>query len=336
MSGALARATRPFEAVISPYHLTTREPAAMVNLQLAERAVTLLLAPIAERAGVAVAYDTVRREAERSPAYRRFMRSWEWAQALFREDVIGSVHAGEDPVDDVRAACARLASDEMLAPLRRYAHPDLFADDRAYLNAASADVVKAGPDPGVSIPIMAGLDVFAETHALVVARSAPSSLAQKAEARLGRRVFRFTVPAVLQGSADRVLLVRALLADERAGLGRAITATFERGSDEFIGEEIRREARRYAEAFERERDEILSPPSRHEQDEVRVVVGEVSVVGVEMPTDAVLRSSVFVAGGSATAEPGMGRTVRTLVVHAIGGGTGAGGGGGVGRGAGRR
>ncbi|MBZ0172489.1 MAG: hypothetical protein K8E66_08940, partial [Phycisphaerales bacterium] len=284
MNGALARSTRPFDAVVSPYHLTTREPAAMVSLQLAERAVTLLLAPIAERAGVAVAYDTVRREAERSPAYRRFMRSWEWAQALFREDVIGSVHAGEDPVDDVRAACARLASDEMLAPLRRYAHPDLFADDRAYLNAASADVVKAGPDPGVSIPVAVGLDGFAADPGLVVARSAPASLAQKAESRLGRRVFRFSVPAVIQGTADRLLLVRALLADERACLARAITAAFEGGTDDGIGIA----ARRYAEAFERERDEITSLPGRHEQDEVRVVVGEVSLVGTLMPADAVL------------------------------------------------
>lgn len=310
MSGGLARVVRPFEAIVSPYHLTTREPAAMASLQLAERAVTLLLAPITEREGVAVAYGAVRREAQRSPAYRGYMRSWEWAQVLFREGLVDSIDGGEDPVDEVRAACARLASDESLGALRRYAHPGLFADDRAYLTAASADVLKAGPDPGVSIPIAAGLDAFASAHGLVVARSAASSIAQKAEERLGRRVFRVSVPALLQGSGERVLLVRALLDEERGRLAKAVTAAFKSGEDP--GEA----ARAYADAFDREREEICCPPGPRDVDEVRVIVGEVSITGLELPADAALRSSVRAAGGL-IGESCPGR-VRTIVVKAIG------------------
>lgn len=303
------------DIVISPYHLTTREPAAMVGLQIAGHAVTLLLAPICDRVGVAVGPGSFRRVVERSPAYRRFIGSWGWARALFDEGVVGSVIDGADPIDDVLGVCARIASDESLGALVRFMRPGLFEDDGVYLNAASADVLKAGPDPGVSVPIAAGLDEFAAARGLVVARSAPVSVAQKAEARLGRRVFRVTIPALVQGSADRVLLVRALLDDARRGLSSAIASAFETGADPAAA------AGRYAEQFEAEREEICSPPARHEADEVRVIAGEVSIEGVVMPADAVLRSSVSAAGGGGPGPgpDGVGGGVRTLVVRVVGG-----------------
>ncbi len=302
----------PGTIVISPYHLTTREPAAMVSLQIAEHAVTLLLSPSA--GGVAVGPDSFRRAAGRSPAYRRYIRSWEWARSLFDEGVVASTLGGVDPIDDVLGACARLASDGSLEALTRFMRPGLFEDDRVYLQAASADVLKAGPDPGVSIPIAAGLDAFAAARGLLVARSAPSSVAQKAEARLGRRVFRLTIPALVQGSAERVLLVRALLDDARRELSSAIAGAFGRALDP------RPAADRYAERFEAEREEICSPPARHEADEVRVITGEVSIEGVVLPGDAVFSSSVAAAGGrAASGGGGAGPGVHTLIVRVVGG-----------------
>lgn len=316
---ALARTVRPFDAVVSPYHLTTREPAALVTLQLAERAVTLLLAPVSRETGTVEEMAGAMAEARRSAVYRRYMSSWEWAEVLFREGVLSSVSGGDDPVDDVRRVCARLATDDGLGGLARYARPELFADDRVFLQAASADVLKAGPDPGVSVPIAAGLDSFAAGRGLVVARSSAISVAQKAESRLGRVVFRVAVPALLQASAERVMLVRALLDRPREELALAVSRAFE-GEDP-AG--VRAAADAYARAFETERADICSPPGRDEMDEVRLIVGETALVGMELPADAVLRSSMMALGpagagatGGAPAETG--ERVRALVVRPLG------------------
>jgi hypothetical protein len=305
----LARRASPFEAVVSPYHLTTREAAGMVALQLAERVVTLLLTPSEE--GVVAA----RTAAARTPAYRRYVESWAWARALFDEGVIETTDAGEDPAGYVRTAGIEIAESAAFAPLREFLHPALFEDERSWLSQVAADVLKAGPDPAVSIPIAAGLDAFAAAHGLVVARSGASSVAQRAEARLGRVLFRVSVPVLVQGSAERVLLVRALLDAERAGLASAVTAAFEEGS----GGVVRAAAGRYAEAFERERADLCAPPGRGEEDEVRVIVGEASLVGMVLPADAVLRSSLAAAGGRVAGSGPASGEVRTLVLKFLGG-----------------
>lgn len=291
----------------------------MVTLQLAERAVTLLLAPVSRETGTVEEMAGAMAEARRSAVYRRYMSSWEWAEVLFREGVLSSVSGGDDPVDDVRRVCARLATDDGLGGLARYARPELFADDRVFLQAASADVLKAGPDPGVSVPIAAGLDSFAAGRGLVVARSSAMSVAQKAEGRLGRVVFRVAVPALLQASAERVMLVRALMEGPREELALAVSRAFE--GDDPGG--VRAAADAYARAFETERADICSPPGRDEMDEVRLIVGETALVGMELPVDAVLRSSVMALGPAGTGATGgapaeTGERVRALVVRPLG------------------
>ena len=309
-SATLARKAEPFAAVMSPYHLTTREPVATIALQVAQTATTLLLAPSglpSER--------SVRIEVTRSPVYRAYMESWEWAMPLFKEGVVGSVFRNADPVDDVRDACRTLHEDPVFAPLMPYLREELFADDTAYLRAASADVLKSGPDPGVSIPIAAGLDRFAAEFGLVVVRSTPASLVQKHESRMGRVIFRTTIPALVQGSADRLLLTRALLSDEREALARAISLAFETRDPSAV----RRAAAAYADAFERERGDLTAPPGRGEEDEVRVVVGEASLVGVEFPVDAALRASVGAATGRVPPAEAGDAVARSLVIRSVGG-----------------
>jgi hypothetical protein len=310
-STGLARGVRPFDAVVSPYHLTTREPAALVALQVAQSATTLLLAP--QRLGADE--RAVREAAVRSPVYRAYMRSWEWAMPLFREGLLGSVDGGEDPADDVRDACHRLQHDDACAPLTPFLRHGLFEDEEVYLQTASADVLKAGPDPGVSIPIAAGLDAFASAREMIVARSAATSVVQKAESRLGRVVFRTSVPALVQASAERVLLVRALLGEARERLAREIAAAFETGNPA----PLRAASVAYADAFERERAHITSPPGPGEEDEVRVIVGEASLVGMELSRDAVLRSSVAAATGRAPSGFGEAGFVRTILIRSVGG-----------------
>lgn len=313
---ALARRELPFGAIVSPYHLTTRDPAALVALQLASSCTTLLIAPQSGGAGEPEA----RAHARMNPAYTSYMRSWSWAMPLFQEGVLGSVHDEDDPVDDVRVACARLQRDPACAALAPYLREGLLDDDAAYLRAASGDVLKGGPDPGVSIPISAGLDAFASRHGLVVARPAPASVVQRAESALGRVLFRVSVPAIVRGSAERVLLARALLETERERLARAVGQAFLPG----MGGVLRDAAVAYADAFERERADISVAPGPLDDDEVRLVLGEAVLTGVELPADAVLRSGVRAASGWASSGraddgfEGSGGGVRALYIRSAG------------------
>lgn len=311
MNNQLARPVRPFDAVISPYHITTREPASLVAIQIAESATTLLLAPTQSISSEA----SIRDVAMRSPVYRAYMRSWEWAMPLFQEGVLGSVDAQSDPVERVREAYQTLHQDPICESLSPFLRTELFEDDATYLRVASADVLKAGPDPAISIPITAGLDRFAADRAMVVARSAPASLVQKTESRLGRVIFRTTIPIVVQGSAERLLLVRALLANQRRQLASAIIDGFETGDPATV----REAARTYAAAFDAEREHIAAPPGRDEADEVRLILGEASLVGMTLPVDAVFRASVGAATGSIPPPTGDPAVVRTLLIRSVGG-----------------
>lgn len=291
----------PFVVALSPYHLTTREPAAMAMLLLAEHAVTLMPAPFGGRVGASVSRAAVDDAARATPVYLSFMESWQWAMPLFREGVVGSVFAGEDAADDARAACGRVVTDAGLSPLRRFMRPELFEDDRAYLSAVARDVLRAGPDPAVSVPLLAGLDSFAARHGLAVARSHAVSVAQRAEQRMGRRLAAFVVPVLTQASGERVLLGRALLEEPLSALREAAAralrpiAAGDGGVDESALPGLKSAAAAYAAAFEAHRADLTAPPGRYDADEVRVVAEEVSVSLLALPVDAVLRSSLAAA-----------------------------------------
>ena len=309
-TATLARVTPPLHAIVSPYHLTTREPAAIVASQLADSMTTLLLAPRDDRrAGV-------RQAAIHSPVYRSFMRSWEWAMPLFDEGLMSSIFTGLDPAEDVRDACRRLFEEPAFAPLTPYLRSEVFEDESLYLRAASLDVLKAGPDPAVSVPIAAGLDRFAADTGTVVIRSAAASVVQKHEARLGRTRFRVTIPVIRQGSAERLLLARALTEDTRASLASAIMETFD-------GHEPARvcaAAGSYAHAFNAELEDLTAAPGPRDADEVRVIVGEASLEGMDLPVDASLHASVTAATGQARSHPIHADTprVRTLLIRSVG------------------
>jgi len=311
MTSELANIVRPFAALISPYHLTTREPASLVALQLAQSATTLLIAPQSNH----VTEQSIRQQATASPAFGAYMRSWEWAMQIFNEGVITTTAAGEDPVEHIRHACNHLDQDPACAALTPFRRPELFENDTAYLRAASADILKAGPNPSISIPIAAGLDAFAAQHRLIVARSAPVSLVQQAEEKLGRVIFRTSIPAIIQGSAERLLLVRALLSQQREKLAIAISTAFETRDPA----PLKVAANRYARAFEAERADICAPPGPGEENEVRIILGEASIVGMQLPVDAVFRSSVAAITGRPAQESHAPNSVRTILIRSVGG-----------------
>lgn len=315
---------------VSPYHLTTREPAAMAALLLADRVATLLPTPTA-----GAARDDLRRAASRVPAFVRIMESWSWSVPLWQAGVIARAIEGHDATPDVRHAYQRVHREPDLAPLRALMRAELFEGEDVYLEALSRDVLRAGPDPGITVPVAAGLDAFAARVGGVVARSDPSSVVQRAEATLGSRVLTVALPVLLQASGRRVVHARAILAEVldplREALARAMLAHDDARADAIA--DLAVAAREYAVAFAEARDELTAGPDDTDEDHVRVVEGTVALTGLLLPADAVFRASIAalrtMAPAAARPRPGTerpapvdalapGRPTATLLVRVMG------------------
>lgn len=271
---------------LSPYHLTTREPPAMAALLLADQVVTLLPAPFE-----APDSRSAKHAARRSPHYSEFMKSWAWSVELWQRGILISQIEGDDAIHDMREMAQRISVDDRFLPLRSLMKHRLFDSEHDYLDAVGADLLKGGPDPGITVPLAAGLDRFAARHRLFVARAAPTSVAQKAESRLARNVFAIAVPVLLQASADRILFARELLEPELVPLRRAISAIASASAEEMqdASESLMHAVAAYAQAFDRELPQLTEPD---DDDEVRIITGPAVVTAVAMPSDAVLRSSL--------------------------------------------
>lgn len=274
--------------MVSPYHLTTREPAALAAMLLADRVVTMLPAPLEGKEWV-----DVRGAAQRVPRYLEFMESWQWTVPMWREGVIASGIEGHEAVAELRPVCERIDRDPHLAPLRVLMKPDLFEDHERYLDSLARDLLKAGPDPGITVPVAAGLDAFASRHGAVVARSDPTSVVQKAEAALGRPSFAAAVPVLLQADAERILEAREVLEPElrelRAAFDASVMGAAQGASLESSRERLAGPAKAYSDAFEAHREELLqSDPD----DEVRIVDGVVMLSGMVFPAECVFESSL--------------------------------------------
>ncbi len=283
---------------VSPYHLTTREPAAMAALLLAERVVTLLPGPGAGR-------SAAERAVERVPHYLDFMLSWEWSVPLWESGVVAGAADGLNAEVDVRAAHARIATDERLSRLRALMRPGLLDTEEGYLDAVARDLLRGGPDPAITVPLAAGIDAFAVRCGAAVARSHPTSVVQVAESRLGRRVFAFAAPVLLQASAERMIEARELLEPEltelRAAVGGMTNPALRTNGHEKMdpAERLEAAAAIYAKAFDRLREELLTS----DRDEPRVVDGVVAITGMTLPPDAVFTASLAAIGAGAGAEP---------------------------------
>ncbi len=278
--------------VVSPYHLTTREPAAMASLQLADRVVTLMPAPFRTMRA-----DDLRDAAAALPRYRKFVESWQWTQPLWQSGAIVPDFNGADALDEVRRVWSDLLDGAWseLAPLMR---AGLFDDEKEYLDAVAGDVLKGGPDPGICVPLSAGLDRFAVRHGLMVARSAALSVAQKAEEALGRRVFAFTLPVLVQASGELLADVRAdsmeMLAELRDAINEAsmIDPRIDSAGDRDIVADAGRRVTQAAKHVQEEMEELVqSAVEGCDRHDVRAIAGTATVTGVELPMNAVLTSS---------------------------------------------
>lgn len=298
--------------VLSPYHLTTREPPAMAALLLAETVTTLV--PSA-RSGFGPAEFLA--AARRSEKYARWVESWAWTLPLWNEGVLRSACEGVTPAGDVHDAFRVIEDDPEFDALRPLLRPELFDDDALYLDALAADLLKGGPDPGLSIPVAAGLDRFATRHGLAVVRACAASVAQHAEARFAEEIFSFAAPVLLQANGEHVLRARRVLgpalASLRDAVGGAAAAWGENArAARATPAPVRDAAGAYAAAFDRARAELCTC----DKDEARVVDGLVAVSVTVLPTDAALRSGLAavrsLAGGGVSSRPSPGSVLPVV------------------------
>lgn len=283
--------TRDLELAVSPYHLATREAPAMLALMLGAGIVTLMPRPTQGDTR-----EGVKATIAKAPRYLRLMESWRWCGGLWKSGVIRSEFAGETPADDLPGVYASIADDDALAPLRpltRGAHQRTSESADKALDYIAGDMLRGGPDPGINIPVCAALDRFAIRHRLCVVRSGAASVAQRVESKLARKLFSFAVPILLRAGGERIEMLRTDLSGPLNELRDAVQAIVrDVSSDGQPGKPEQDRVVRAANAFSKAFDAwaTVNAVGDDENDE-RIVTGYVSVTGVVMPGDAVLRSS---------------------------------------------
>lgn len=294
---------------LSPYHLSTREVPAMCALVLGDHIATLLPEP-PEGAN----RDEVKKAALAAPRFFRLLDSWRWSEALWQAGVLAGQMHNAYPLRWLDAIYHDIASDPGNAVLARLSQParDLrIKSPTAALDAMCADLMRGGPDPGLSIAITGAIDRCCAAHGGWSVRGAVDSLTQRAESLLARRVFSFAMPLLTQADGDALLAMRSALEAPLADLRAAMTATMSHAlqssepcpSD--LLTDLANAAAAYRAAFERW---SVVYAQGDDQSGQRIVIGYVNVTSVILPADAAIRSAraAAVASGSprASTEPG--------------------------------
>lgn len=229
----------------------------------------------------------------RIPRYADFLESWAWSVPLWNAGVIASAIDDDDAIDDVRDALELICSDNEYASIADLIDPDVFHDERTYLAAVTLDIIRGGPDPGINIPITAGLDRFAARRELIAARAHPASVVQKAEAQLATPLGRTAVPVLIQAAAETIVEARGTLAGELARFRSAIDSLIWTGSHDsassqsHAADELKNAAATYSHAFSRYFDS-LAPDA----DALQVRAATLSLSIMSLPVSASLAASL--------------------------------------------
>lgn len=274
---------------VSPYHLATREPAAMTAMVLGARVITLLPFPAA-----GVDKQTVRAAVDHAPRYLRLLESWRWTTPVWRAGVLSAVSGGEAACRDLPGVFDHIRSGDSfseLRPLTREVEALRDSNDARYLDALSNDLLRGGPDPGISIPINAALERFAARHGFVLARGPVSSVAQRAESRLGDRAFSIGLPMLLQAGGQRILALRedleAPLNQVRSAIVSLLLCSADLAATNL--EALQESVRNYTTEFNDWMDAGFA--GGDDETGLRVRSGFVGLTCLRMPADSVLRSS---------------------------------------------
>jgi hypothetical protein len=316
--------SQPLSIALSPYHLATREPPAMAALVLADRVVTLVPQP-----ATGSSRSDVRNAVKNSPRYLRLMESWRWSSPLWTSGVISSGIDDEEACDQLPGVYESIACEESLAGLRvltRGARQRAAEDADKALDHVAADLLRGGPDPGINIPIAAALDRFATRHGFCAIRAGATSIAQRAETRLGTKLFSIAMPLLVRAGGGRVQLLRndleSELGDLRAAAANVVHSDIPMPRPGQI-DAISDAAETYSSAFRRWAMEWARGDDENAE---RVTGGYVSITAMLMPADAVLRSSQAaihaLSGGMARFDSGVGNAgekaeqpLRVIVVR---------------------
>ncbi|MEM1071220.1 MAG: hypothetical protein AAGB48_02785 [Planctomycetota bacterium] len=257
---------------LSPYALTAQHPSAMLALLLADHVRTVLPAP-GNHGSLAALGEAV----AVTPIYGTLLEAWSWSIPLWHAGVIDAQSSGSDAAAAVRRCESMIESEDAFAPLRPLVPGVHSRDDDAMLGHFAADLLKSGPDPAFGIPVAAGLDRLAAEQGFIAAREGPSSLASRAESAMLRPIVRIAIPYLSQASGQRLLAVRADLADELDALRDATEA--------WRPDAIRAAAETYQAAFSRQEPDLTRSV---DPDEPRVLAGVARLTLGELPVDAVL------------------------------------------------
>lgn len=304
---------------VSPYHLTTRDTPAMAALLLAGRVCTLLPVPLDGEN-----IEALREALHHAPRYRRLLNNWLALAPLFDAGVIVTLSGGKDPGDSARAAAQRIDAEEPWDPIRQFNRQGLFSDSEQYLDAFSADLLKGGPDPGISLPVCAGLDAFAAEQSMPVFRAghpagpinAPGSggvggsLAQQMETRLGEPLFSVGLPILKQAGPKAILAARKSLKPQLDALRSAVEVALLNPSAA-AGQAVRKAGAAYTEAF---KSSLADRLNRDDEGGRRLVPGFVSLAARRVSADATLISSVAAFNRASGAGQRATQTLRAPAV----------------------
>jgi hypothetical protein len=286
-------------AAVNPYHLTTRESALMAAALLFDRLHTLVPGPLS---GLDEA--TVRGAIKSHPPLLRVLESWRWSADLWEAGVLCSGLEGDDALDDVQQSCEAIGvRPDCAGPggFGRFLHAKVFAMEGEYLQGVCTDVLKGGADPGISVPMLAGLDRFAIRHRLLAVRAGgPSenqqrlsagrsgpSLAQRAEGLIGTTLCTFALPVLTVAGSDAILQARDLLAEPLQGLRRVMSAMTGAGGTSGIAgpsqADIREAAAAVTRRFSTVRAELVGQDDNAGR---RIIEGQVKISLRRLPADA--------------------------------------------------
>jgi len=201
------------DLVLSPYDISAQSIAAMAAPLLAwpsGSVLTLRPEPLEGPDSGALT-----RAAAGVAGMARFIESWRWTGRLWREGVFRARTERAEPIEAVRALCARIATEPALAMLRPVVSPALFEESETYLNALLRDLERGGGDPKVTLPVQSGLEALAAGLGVPIVR------AHRPPARPlagPTPLFSFSLPLLAEADGDSIVELLHSLEPELAAL----------------------------------------------------------------------------------------------------------------------
>lgn len=277
---------------LSPYDLTARAPSVMAGLLLADEAATVVPAPMHEPP------ETDPQTGGEMQQVAFLLESWRWTAPLWQAGVLSPGLGGVallEQVERVREEIMRMPEETALRRiLERFDRTD---DSVRFYDAVSRDFMRAGTEPGVSVPIAVALERFAIATGSLLARAPAASVTERLEERGVTGLLSLTVPCVMGASGEGLLIMRDLLGEALDALRGAIdegvdlirSAGHAEDLNAMSDEVLAPAARAFHEAFRAERSSIM----RAEGDDCRPMMALLTI-GTQ-PSGTALRSAMRAA-----------------------------------------